>query len=209
MRTALRAARVAGASVAAILLLAPAGCKARPGWQVGQASDASTDAAGDARAGSLDAATTTASIAEAGPADDEMPPAASDELTERTRHLLEAVAKDESDLATDILFPRDGWLATRDADDPGKDWEKRVNAPFKKALHHLSRREKGMDRAAFVSIELGHSLSQVAPKRHGWKKPLWVLLGARVSFVVDGRTRTLSIREMTAWRGAWYVTRLR
>ena len=27
--------------------------------------------------------------------------------------------------------------------------------------------------------------------------------------VVDGKTRTLSIREMTAWRGAWYVTRLK
>jgi hypothetical protein len=32
---------------------------------------------------------------------------------------------------------------------------------------------------------------------------------SRLTFVVDGHTRSLSIREMTAWRGAWYVTRLR
>jgi hypothetical protein len=147
--------------------------------------------------------------AEAGPADDEMPPGGGDELTERARHLLEAIAKDESDLATDILFPRDGWLATRDVDDPGKDWEKRVNVPFRKALHRQSRRQKGLDRAQFVSFDPGHAIVQATPKRHGWKKPLWMLLGARVSFVVDGRTRTMSIREMTAWRGAWYVTRLR
>ena len=66
-----------------------------------------------------------------------------------------------------------------------------------------------MDRAQLVAIEPGGALSQVTPKRHGWKKPLWILTGARVSFVVDGKTRTLSIREMTAWRGAWYVTRLK
>jgi hypothetical protein len=29
-----------------------------------------------------------------------------------------------------------------------------------------------------------------------------------LTFVVDGRTHAMSIREMTAWRGAWYVTRL-
>jgi hypothetical protein len=137
-----------------------------------------------------------------------MPAPASDELTTRTRHLLEAVAQDDGSLAADILFPRDGWIATRDAEDAGKDWEKKVNAPFRKAIHRLSRREKGMDRAQLVAIEPGGALSQVTPKRHGWKKPLWVLTGARVSFVVDGKTRTLSIREMTAWRGAWYVTRL-
>jgi hypothetical protein len=146
---------------------------------------------------------------EAGPADDEMPPSDSSELSERARHLLEAIAKDEGDLATDILFPRDGWLATRDVDDPGKDWEKRVDIPFHKALHRLSRHLKGLDRAQFVSFDPGHTIVQATPKRHGWKKPLWILLGAHVSFVVDGRTRTLAIREMTAWRGAWYVTRLR
>jgi len=33
--------------------------------------------------------------------------------------------------------------------------------------------------------------------------------GSRLTFLVAGHTRTLSIREMTAWRGAWYVTRFR
>jgi hypothetical protein len=199
--------RWAAAAMALSFLLC--GCRPRPGWRVGPATDASTDAPVDAPAAPTEAGASATASLEAGPADDEMPPATSDELTERTRHLLEAVGKDESDLATDILFPRDGWLATRDADDAGKDWEKKIAAPFRKALHRLSRRAKGIDRARFVSIELGQALSQVTPKRHGWKKPLWVLVGARVSFVVDGRTRTLSIREMTAWRGAWYVTRLK
>jgi hypothetical protein len=188
-----------------LVVLLACSCRKQPTGSAGPVDAAIADGARDA----ADEATSLALGLEAGPADDEMPASDSDELKERTRHLLEAIAKDDSGLATDILFPRDGWLATRDADDPGKDWAKRVEAPFRKALHRLSRHLKGLDRAQFVSFDPGHNIVQATPKRHGWKKPLWVLLGARVSFVVDGRTRTMTIREMTAWRGAWYVTRLR
>jgi hypothetical protein len=204
-REVLRPRTLIGTALA--LSLGLGGCRPKAGWHGAASLDAAADAPTDAP---TDGPTVSAATsAEAGPADDEMPALSSDELTERTRHLLEAIGKDESNLATDILFPRDGWVATRDAVDPGKDWEKKVAVPFRKALHRLSRREKGIDRAQLVSIELGRSLSQVTPKRRGWKKPLWVLQGARVSFVVDGRTRTLAIREMTAWRGAWYVTRMK
>lgn len=192
----------------ALLALALSACKPHPIDRSADAGDAAADGSREASMGAAERGT-AAPLAEGGPADDEMPATSSDELTERVRHLLEAIGRDESDLATDILFPRDGWFATRDVEDPGKDWEKKVNGPFRKAIHHLSRHEKGVDGAQSVSIELGHSLSQATPKRHGWKKPLWVLYGARVTFVVGGRTRTLSIHELTAWRGAWYVTRLR
>jgi hypothetical protein len=146
---------------------------------------------------------------DASPPDDSIPPTSGEELTARARHLLEAVGKDDPDLAADILFPRDGWLATRDAVDPGKEWEKRVAAPFRKSIHAHAKHHGELDRAQFVSLELGHVVVQSTPRRHGWKKPLWTVKGSRLTFVVDGHTRTLSIREMTAWRGAWYVTRLR
>ena len=146
---------------------------------------------------------------DAAPPDDTIPATSSDELTARARHLLEAVGKDDPDLATDILFPRDGWLATRDAVDPGKEWEKRVAAPFRKSIHSDAHHHAELDRARFVSLELGRAVVQSTPKRHGWKKPLWTVHGSHLTFVVDGHTRTITIREMTAWRGAWYVTRLR
>lgn len=188
-------------------------CKGKGSWRVGAAPDAAADAQADgapAEAGPKEGgATTAAATVEAGPPDDVMPPPTSDELTTRTRHLLEALAQDDATLAADILFPRDGWIATRDAEDAGKDWERKINAPFRKTIHRLSRKEKALDQAQSVAIEPGAALTQVTPRRHGWKKPLWVLTGARVTFVVDGRTHTLSIREMTAWRGAWYVTRLK
>ncbi len=148
------------------------------------------------------------SVLEAGPSDDAIPPTSSDELTVRAKHLLEAIAQDNADLATDVQFPRDAWMATRDAADPGKEWEKRVAGPFRRAVHSMSRRHKDLDRGQFASIELGHAMLQVTPRRHSWQKPLWVVTGSRLTFVADGKTRTLTIREMTAWRGAWYVTRL-
>jgi hypothetical protein len=143
------------------------------------------------------------------PPDDVLPSAESDELPARARHLLEAIAKDDARLATDMLFPRDAWLASRDAADPGKEWDKRVANPFRRGVHALARRHSKLDRAQFVSFDVGRAISQETPRRHAWKKPLWTVRESHLTFVVDGRTRTIRVREMVAWRGAWYITNLR
>jgi hypothetical protein len=196
-----RAGAARAAMVVAIALCASS-CHATHGADEAGAPDAATDAPGDAAA-------THGPAAEAGPPDDEMPPTSSEELTTRARHLLEAIAADDAELAGDMRFPRDGWVATRDAADTGKDWETRLAAPFRKAIHALSRKHKDLDRAQFATLELGHAIVQVTTRKHSWKKALWMVRGSRITFVVDGRTRTLTIAEMTGWRGAWYVTRLR
>jgi hypothetical protein len=193
----------AGLAVLALTVLAApalAGCRGLRGG----AGDAGADAGANrgAEAGPADAS------ADAAPADDTIPPTASDELTGRAKHLLEAIAQDNIDLASDIVFPRDAWMTTRDAADPGKEWEKRVARPIRRAMHALARRHKDLDRAQFASLELGRTMTQATLKKHGWTKPLWIVTGSHLTFVVDGRTRTLPIHEMTAWRGAWYVTRL-
>jgi hypothetical protein len=213
MRGWLAQGQAVGQAVALAMALGLTGCKGSHGEST--APDAAPLDAGPADAGPVDggpdghpSATPTSGLDAGAPPDDSIPSTSSDELTGRARHLLEAVGKDDPDLASDILFPRDGWMATRDADDPGKEWEKRVAAPFRKAVHAGARHHE-IDRAQLVSLELGHAMVQSTPKRHGWKKPLWVVHGSRLTYVVDGHTRTLNIHEMTAWRGAWYVTRLR
>jgi hypothetical protein len=156
----------------------------------------------------LDAATKTTDVA-LQPPDDATPPSENEELASRARHLLEAIAADDPRLASDLLFPRDGWIATRDTSDPGQEWDKHVATPFRRAVHKLSRRRAQFDAAEFISLEVGAAMQQQTPRRRAWKKPLWTVRGSRVTFIVEGRTRTLTIREMTAWRGHWYVTRLR
>jgi len=138
-----------------------------------------------------------------------MPQASAEELAARMRHLLEAIAQNNPDLATDVLFPRDAYVASKDATDPQKSWEKRLSGGFRRAVERTHKKNKGIEQAKFVSFELGHSVGQISPKKKDFKKPLWRVKHSRLTYSLDGKTRHIDIAEMTAWRGNWYVTRLR
>ncbi|HSO37094.1 MAG TPA: hypothetical protein VLT33_31430 [Labilithrix sp.] len=138
-----------------------------------------------------------------------LPPAVNEELLARMRHLLEAIVQNNPDLAGDVVFPRDGYVASRDTVDPQKAWEKRVSGLFKRSVERSHKRTKGIENAKFSSFELGHSILQLTPKKHDFKKPLWRVKHSKLAFTIDGKLRHFDIAEMTAWRGAWYVTRLR
>jgi hypothetical protein len=148
---------------------------------------------------------------DAGPSleDVALPQAGGPELDARMRHLLEAIAQNNPDLAGDVLFPRDAYVATKDLSDPQKAWDKKVSGSFRRAVERTHKRTKGAEQARFVSFELGHSVMQITPKKKDWKRPLWRVKHSKLTFTIDGKTRHLDIAEMTAWRGAWYVTRLR
>ena len=156
---------------------------------------------------SADAA--TAVVVDAGSPDELLPPSTSEEMTARARHLLEAIAHDSPELATDIVFPRDAYLATRDSADPGKAWDAKVTSAFHKSVHLLHKRTRGIEKAQFVSFELGHSVQQATPKKREWKRSLWRVKHSRLTYTVDGRTQRVEIAEMTGWHGAWYVTKMR
>ena len=142
-------------------------------------------------------------------ADDALPPFASDELTTRARHLLEAIAKDDGELAGDIVFPRDAYLAVKDAPDPGKLWDTKVLAAFRREVHILHKRTKGVERAVFTSFDLGQPAAEALPKKHDLKKMLWRAKRSRLGFTIDGKPSHFDVIELTGWRGAWYVTRLK
>jgi hypothetical protein len=148
--------------------------------------------------------------ADAGPTveDIAMPKASGDELDARMKHLVEAIAQGNADLAGDVVFPRDAYIQTKDGADPQKGWEKKVQGSFKRGVEGLHKKMHG-DGAKFVSFELGHSVVQITPKKKDWKRPLWRVKHSKLTFTIDGKQRHLDIAEMTAWRGAWYVTKLR
>jgi hypothetical protein len=153
-----------------------------------------------------------AAAADAGPTVDDvaMPKASGEDLDARMKHLVEALAQGNADLAGDVLFPRDAYIQTKDSADPQKGWEKKVQAPFKRGVEGFHKKMKGSaDGAKFVSFELGHSVVQITPKKKDWKRPLWRVKHSKLTFTVDGKQRHVDIAEMTAWRGAWYVTKLR
>lgn len=140
--------------------------------------------------------------------DSAMPASSGEELQTRMRHILEAVSQNNPDLAADALFPREGYIAARDVADPQKAWEKKISSSFRRNVERMHKKLKGVEHAKFVSFELGHSIVQLTPKKKDFKKPLWRVKRSKLTFTIDGKTRHLDIQEMTAWRGAWYVTRL-
>jgi len=156
------------------------------------------------RDGGVDAAT-----ADSGADDLALPPPVNEELLARMRHLLEGIVQNNPDLAGDVVFPRDGYIASRDTVDPQKAWDKRVSGLFKRHVERSHKRSKGIENAKFSAFELGRAIQQVTPKKHDFKKPLWRVKHSKLSFTIDGKLHQLDIAEMTAWRGAWYITRLR
>jgi hypothetical protein len=193
-----------GCSVA-LVVAALAGCK--PAAVV--RADAGTDARSAADAGTIDAAAAATTIDASAAAEEALPAATSDELTLRAQHLFEAIQRDNPDLASDILFPRDAFVIAHDAADPGHVWDNKLSPAFRRAVHTLGRRTKGVEHAQFVSFEIGRTVTQALVRHHEWKMPLWRVPHARLTYQLDGRTGHFDIGELTSWRGAWYVTKLR
>ncbi len=138
-----------------------------------------------------------------------LPEITSDELTLRMRHLLEAIAQDNADLARDTLYPRDGFILLRDAKDPGKTWDQRVQAPFRKAVHRTHQRTKGIENAKYVAFEVGGSGVRVTARNREWKRDVFRAGHARLVFTIDGKAKHIEVGELVSYKGAWYVMRLR
>ena len=146
---------------------------------------------------------------DAGVEDDAFPSAADVELELRVKHLLEAIMAGNPSLAPDLLYPRDAWVRSRDATDPGKVWDHKVKPAFLRDIDKLHKRTKNVERARFVSFELGHSVAHLPVKHRDLKKPLWRVKRSKLTFTIDEKVKSIYINEMTSFRGAWYVTRLR
>ena len=165
---------------------------------------------GDARADGARTADAAQDVGvDAGTADDAMPEATSADLTNRARHLLEAIAKSSPDLGLDMLFPREGYIGARDAPDPAKLWDVKLKPADEAQGKRATKRTKGMDRAVVVSFELGRSVSRIVPKKKEWKTPLWRVKRSSITFTIDGKAHRMEIAELVAWRGNWYLAKLR
>ena len=141
--------------------------------------------------------------------EDALPSSIAPDLADRSRHLVEAIAKDDPLLAQDFVFPRDAYAASHDRSDASSVWDKRVLAAFGRDIHTLHKRIKNSSHAAFIAFELGHEVQQIQPKPKDFNRPLWRAKHSKITISIDGKTDRIDVAEMMGWRGAWYVTRLR
>ena len=190
----------------ALLFVALEGCRGCAGETSAPAHDAAPEAAHDASATDAGAAP-----AEAGAETsfDALPDGGAPDFELRGKHLLQAISENDLSLAADIVLPREAYVAARDSSDPGAQYESKFKPSLSAQIARIRRHEKGIDRAVFVSLDLGGAPVRAEPHKREWKAPVWRIGRSKLTFTIDGRVRRIDVAEMIAWRGNWYVTRLR
>jgi hypothetical protein len=129
----------------------------------------------------------------------------------RLELLVEAIAKDDAEIATPAFFPVKAYEVVKTIKDPAKDWQHRLFKAFKRNVHEYHKK-LGKDAA-------GTKLARIAidDKRSKWMKKgsegnaigYWRVTRSHL-FVTDGsgRERDLEVTSLISWRGEWYVVHL-
>jgi hypothetical protein len=195
----------------ALALGAATGCKRHAGDDDAGVDGSALGDGGDDEGG----ADGSTDAVDGGDSDLRLPPAQSDELTARGKHLLEAISQGNPDLAGDMLLSRDAYQKLRDESDPSRSYDRKVAPSFQRAVGQMHKRNKGIETAQFVSFEIGGSITQApspsstSTRRHEWKRPVWRAHHAKLVVTVNGKMVRLDVAELVAWRGSWYVLHLR
>jgi hypothetical protein len=140
---------------------------------------------------------------------EDFPDGGTADLDVRGKHLLEAIEQNDPSLAADIIIPREAYLAARDVQDPAALYESKLKTSIAAHIAHIHKKEKGIENAVYVSFDIGQSTSRVVPKKHEWKEPLWHATRSTLTFTIEGRVHRVEIAEMIAWRGNWYIAKLK
>jgi len=156
------------------------------------------------------AAPADASAALALPLDAATPDAAVDELQARAKKLFEAIQKDEPDIALQMFYPRDPFIALKDMKDPAAYWDKLVKQ-YKAHIHSYHRRlGKRADEAEFDVLELNTKTQvYVAPKKEFNKTGYNKVTKSKLRYKLRNKSYTFEIAVMIDDDGKWYVTHLR
>ncbi|MFI5299564.1 MAG: hypothetical protein ACHREM_15855 [Polyangiales bacterium] len=133
-----------------------------------------------------------------------------DDLQARAKKLFEAIQKDEPDLAMDLFFPRDPYLAMKDVKDPAASWDK-LAKDYKLRIHsfHKQLGKKPGD-AEFDTLELNtKSQVYVAPKKELNKTGYNRVSKNKLRYKLKGKPHSFEIAMMIDSDGKWYVLHLK
>jgi len=140
-------------------------------------------------------------------ADAEKPELASPDLTERARHLFEAIVSGEPERGDDFFFPRAPFLPLKDVADPGRYFDQLL-ATYHRDIRELHRRQRPCNTARFVSFELGTNPSWVAPGREYNKIGYYRTFHGKLRWANEGSSGTIDVTTIISYQGRWYTTHL-
>jgi len=128
---------------------------------------------------------------------------------QRVARLVEAIQKDDPEIARDFFFPRVAYEKVKAIKHPGRDWDARLWKLFVRDVHEYHEK-LGDDPPAFVGIEVPMEKSEwMKPHREGNAIGYYRVKRAQLVFRdADGKEKRFEITSMISWRGEWYVVHL-
>jgi hypothetical protein len=140
----------------------------------------------------------------------DLPSPADPSFALRIGDLWQAIVTGDSTIASPAFFPESAYLQTKAGGKNAADWRYRLLSMYRLdigAAHALL----GPDApgAEFVSVSVPTARAAwVTPGQEQNKGPYYRVYGTRLTYWLDGRTRSFGIYSMISWRGQWYVVHL-
>jgi hypothetical protein len=139
------------------------------------------------------------------------PSTESSSFRQRLDRLVEAIAMDDPERAMPAFFPRIAYEQVKAVADPGRDWQQRLVAAFRRDIHEYHR-ALGPDaaRAKLAGLVTNeNAVRWIEPGKEGNRLGYYRVTRSRLRFRWDnGAERLLELTSLISWRGEWYVVHL-
>ncbi len=125
--------------------------------------------------------------------------------------LVEAIVKDDVEIARAAFFPQKAYEAVKTIKDPGKDWEHRLFRAFKRNIHEYhGKLGKHAEGTKLERLELPDAKAKwMKPHSEGNGIGYWRVLRSKLHLVDGaGKKREFEVSSFISWRGEWYVVHL-
>lgn len=145
------------------------------------------------------------------PQTDEPPRSDTPAFRQRIERLVEAIAKDEPELAHSAFFPVVAYAQVKAIAKPERDWEQRLVRAFDRTIHEYHR-ALGADAASarLVAVEVPDTARYMKPGSEGNRVGYYRVLRSRLLLeTADEKSHSLEITSLISWRGEWYVVHLK
>ncbi len=128
-------------------------------------------------------------------------------LEQHGRVLLDAIAKDDPELAKDFFFPRAPFTPLKDVANPDRYWVQ-LYATYKRDIHEMHRKRRDWTGATFESLRLGSPPTWVKPGDEYNKIGYYRTFNAKLRYTIGERKGVIDVHTIISWQGDWYVTHL-
>jgi hypothetical protein len=124
--------------------------------------------------------------------------------------LWQAIVQNNPTIAMPFFFPKTAYLQVKAISSPSEDYQNRLIAWYKldiEAAHKLL--GSNASSAQFVSVTVPTGNAQwIVPGVEYNKGSYYRVFGARLTYRINGHTKSFGVFSLISWRGEWYVVHL-